>query len=115
MSRIRVLDLTIDTNRVETPISWSGLRRLLTTSPHLATLKLRSRSARAVRLIPERLRKAFGDLELTKIITGSFMPGLQHADLKLSFHSRAEVVAFIQRHRGSLQQLHLHEAGIGFL
>lgn len=89
------------------------MRRLLTTSPHLATLKLRTQTTRAVKL---RRQSWLGnrEYEFAELVTSSFTPRLQHADLELSIRSRAEVVAFIQRHNRSFKQLQLYEAGIDF-
>ena len=101
MSHIRVLDLTISTEWFHKYVynGFGGIRRLLTTSPHLATLKLRTHTARALRFRRQEVLSHYEDFALAEVVSTSFMPSLQHADLKLSFRSRSEIVAFIQRHR----------------
>ena len=107
VSCIRVLDLAF----TEFPlVRIDGLYRLLNTSPGLTTLKLRTQTD-DLGIMDGMGDRCNGDV-LAKIVTSAFMPSLKHADLDIPFQSRAGLVAFVQRHSGSLQHLQLYHKAL---
>lgn len=103
--------MTVDVfNRIESQIAGPlrGLNKLLTSSPHITTLKLHTLRERIYPLGTWPYRTGLDVLE--EVVFGCFMPTLKHADLHVPIRSQAGVINFIKRHESTLQKILLYES-----